>query len=275
MSEAQGYEIDHGEPAQTAAARAPATPAPAPAQDDGPMRAALAEAIATVTGSSALKGRIDLTALILAALCCPGLGAVTKVEEWGGGAVLSMLLTLAAVLGVVVAWRWCRAPAQELSHRPLPAQLPASIVTAHDAAERTRLQARNEADISAIALLASACDVRLLRLRRAVRGALGGFVVGVVVACSGWAAPSGTLCFTIGLAAAGAAAVAWVSAGQEWSRRRLHLVAALGVPGLALLVQLIAGGGFVPAIAAAIGAVVSGGLVWWRRDDLLTRLEAA
>ncbi len=271
MSDAHAFEIDHGEPVAPPAPRQPTATALA---EDPAMRAALAEAIATVGASGAVASRIDLQALVLGALCASGLGALLRIEEWSAGPGLALLLTIGAVLAVVAAWRWARTPAESLSHRPLPAQPPASVLSAHDGAERERLRLRNEADIAAIALLAANSETRGLRLRCARRAAVFGAIVGLVVGCGGLFAPAGASFFAVGLAASVAAALAWYASGQDWPQQRPAVMAAAAVPGTALIIMLLCGGGLGSAIAATVAATAVGAVTWWRRNDLLKRFAA-
>ncbi len=267
MSDAPAYEIDHGEPPPASVVPVP-PPTRAPVEDPA-MRAALDEASATAAQAGRGKGITDLLALLLAALCGFGLVAVMRVDEWGPGTGLLLLLSVLAVVMVIAAWRWSRAPAEELANRPLPAVIPTNVATAHDGAERARLFARNAADLSTIALLAGSGEARRARLARAVRGAVVGSVIGLVVACAGFFAPSGTVFLAIGLAASLAAGSAWVTAGRPWP----VVMPAAAVPALALVTVLLCGGGLTPALVSLGCAGLAAGLAYALRARLATCLD--
>lgn len=262
---APAYEIDMGEshPETPEPAASPDTTQPSPEEREaerllGEVRTV---ALAQWEGAALARQRVDIEALILVGLCGEGVGAILRLDHWGSGASLAMLVTLASLAAAAWMWRRTRHPAELLAMMPMP--FDPSLVARNaplDAGQRAASRQRREAEFERIRVHAAELSACQRRLRSAVQAALGG-------AFCGWLAgiiSQPGIPVLIGSAAAGTAAVAgWLASDGTWPRQRSERVFLGVIPAVALLFGLLCGASPWSAIGGPLVAAAAG---WhWRR----------
>jgi hypothetical protein len=205
-----------------------------------------------------LRYWIDLMAVIIGACCGQALGAFNRIDSWGLGATLGMLLAVAGMAGAVLAWKRARQPIEGLESVPLPTDEPlAERVEAEDAPHRVLARARREEDLVRIELLAADLELCWRRLRLAAVGAVAGSMCAWVVTIG---APVGAGALAGTMAALTAAVLGWQIAGGGWRPEEIHRAVIGGIPASALAMAWLVGGGWLTLILGAV--VVAAGWYW-------------